>query len=307
MGVTGLVEIVRLGLYRMTRKNIHDAKWQFKTKKHHVVLAFLPLLAFSPASAHDFWIQPERYWMGVGTPAPVSLFVGHGPDKHLWDADIKRIVSLTSLGPSGLVDQNGAFEQGGTGRLSFNERGFHVVALTTNSASSELPAASFNDYLTTEGLTPAIAFRQANNQTDRPGTEIYSRRAKLLVRVGNAVMTNAAHVTKPLGLTLEIVPEQNPYLVAAPAPLPFRIYYEGRPLSGATVKLNDLGADAKPAAKAISDTSGRVAFNVPRKGQWQVNVVWTKPLPQPQSPNASAQFDTIFSSLTFGFDTPPPL
>jgi uncharacterized GH25 family protein len=254
-----------------------------------------------PVSAHDFWIQPQRFWLAVGNATPVSLFVGHGPDKQLWDADIRRIVRLTSIGPKGTVNQLGSIQQGGLGSLSFRDQGFHVVALETNSASSELPALRFNDYLAAEGLTPAIAFRAANRQTNMPGTEIYSRRAKVLLRVGNPGSTNDAYVTRPMGLTLEIVPGQNPYTLPSDAALPFVIYYEGRPLAGATVMLNDLSADAKPVAKTLSNTSGRVAFRVPRQGQWQVNVIWTKPLPQ----GSSTQFSTTFSSLTFGFDPPP--
>jgi uncharacterized GH25 family protein len=272
-----------------------------KGRSYRSCLALLSFFAVWPASAHDFWIQPQRFWLAVGVPTAVSLFVGHGPDRQLWDADITRIVRLTSIGPKGLVNQMSNFRQGGIGRLSFQDQGFHVVALETNSASSELPALRFNDYLAAEGLTPAIAFRQANRQTNMPGSEIYSRRAKVLLRVGRSPSANAAAVTRPIGLTLEIVPSQNPYTLPATAPLPFQIYFEGRPLAGATVMLNDLRADAKPVAKVISDGSGRVAFVVPRQGQWQVNVIWTKPLPQ----RAAAQFSTTFSSLTFGFDPPP--
>jgi uncharacterized GH25 family protein len=286
------------------QRKLTKPTWHFlKAKKYGICLTLASVFAVWPASAHDFWIQPQRFWLAVGNSTPISLFVGHGPDKQLWDADIRRIVRLISIGPKGLVNQIGSIRQGGVGSLSFADQGFHVVALETNSASSELPALRFNDYLAAEGLTPAIAFRQANRQTNMPGSEIYSRRAKLLLRVGNSGSTNDAHVTAPLGQTLEIVPSQNPYTLAAAAPLPFVIFYEGRPLAGATVMLNDLSADAKPVAKVISDASGRAAFRLPRRGQWQVNVIWTKPLPQ----GARAQFSTTFSSLTFGFDPPPNL
>ena len=264
-------------------------------------LVTLGLVAVWPASAHDFWMQPEQFSLPIGTATPVSLFVGHGVDKHLWDADIKRVVRLFSVGPNGTTDQRNNFTQGGTGILSFVDQGYHVAALESNRATSALSASEFNAYLVEEGLTSAVRHRKNNKLTNTSGTETYSRRAKSLFRVGTPTLSHSALVTRPLGLTLEIVPEQNPHTLPAAAPIPFRIYFEGRPLRGATVKLTDLSADAEPVAKQISNASGRVAFLMPRQGQWQVNVVWTKPLPR----GSSAQFDTIFSSLTFGFDPIP--
>jgi hypothetical protein len=47
---------------------------------------------------------------------------------------------------------------------------------------------------------------------------------------------------------------------------------------------------------AVSDASGRVAFDLPDDGAWQVQVVWTRAL----EAGSRADFDTVFSSLTFG-------
>lgn len=266
-----------------------------------VLLAVFGACIAVPALAHDFWLQPARFWVPAGGATPVSLLVGHGSNRRHWDADINRVTSLRSIGPAGPVDLRGSLRQGGTGRMSFSTPGVHVVALQTGHAQSDLPALRFNDYLQTEGLTPAIQLRRRNRQTNAPGKEIYSRRAKALVRVGAVAMGNAPHITTPLGMTLEIVPERNPYAVPSPQALPFRIYYEGRPLAGALVKLTNLGADAEPAATRISNASGRVAFTLPRRGNWLLNVVWTEPL----AGNPAADFDTTFSSLTFGFEAAP--
>lgn len=254
-----------------------------------------------PAVAHDFWIQPGRFWLAPGVTTPVSLLVGHGSNRQLWDADINKVTAIRSRGPNGSVNLDGVIRQGGVGRMMFSVPGVYVVSLETGHAFSDLPALRFNDYLKEEGLTPAISLRRRNNTTETAGREIYSRRAKALIRVGPGPLAEAAHVTTPLGLTLEIVPERNVYAAPAGQPLPFRIYYEGRPLAGALVKLTNLGADAEPAATQISNRAGRVAFTLPRRGNWQLNVVWTKPL----TGHPTANFDTTFSSLTFGFETAP--
>ena len=73
--------------------------------------------------------------------------------------------------------------------------------------------------------------------------------------------------------------------------------YQGRPLAGALVKLNDLAADAQPVETHRTDASGRATFKARRSGEWQLNVVWSEPLAN----SRSADFMTTFSSLSFGF------
>lgn len=266
-----------------------------------VWIAVLGACVAIPAYAHDFWLQPARFWVQPGAAVPVSLVVGHGANRQLWDADINRVTSVRSVGPTGSVDVRGRIRQGGTGQLSFTTPGVHVVSLETGHAQSDLPPMRFNDYLEEEGLTPAIELRQRSRQTDRPGQEIYSRRAKALVRVGAGTVGEAPHVTRPLGQTLELVPHHNLYAVPTGRALVFRVYYKGRPLPGALVKLTNLGDDERPAATMRSNAQGRVAFTVPRRGNWQLNVVWTEPV----AGNPTADFDTTFASLTFGFAAGP--
>ena len=50
-------------------------------------------------------------------------------------------------------------------------------------------------------------------------------------------------------------------------------------------------------AMHLSDAAGRASFAVPRTGTWLINVIWTKPI----KGNPKADFDTTFSSLTFGY------
>jgi uncharacterized GH25 family protein len=98
-------------------------------------------------------------------------------------------------------------------------------------------------------------------------------------------------------LPLEIVPEANPYHAPQSATLPVRVFYAGHTLTGALVKLTDLGQDASPLETHLTDGNGHAIFAMPKSGTWLLNVVWTKALP----PSDETDFETIFSSLTFGF------
>jgi uncharacterized GH25 family protein len=85
--------------------------------------------------------------------------------------------------------------------------------------------------------------------------------------------------------------------------LPVHVLYNGRRLANATVKLTNLGNDAKPVAVAITDRAGRARFRIPASGNWLLNVVWGVPVVG----NSRFDFDTTFSSLTFGYPGAAPV
>lgn len=258
----------------------------------------LALLA-GPAQAHDFWIQPQTFRGTAGAQVPLTLQVGDGPDRSRSALPLRRIIRFDVVGPDGAArDAKASLSLGGPsadGVVKLAGGGVHVLVLATDSGGrSRLPAAKFEAYLRDEGLTPAIEARAKAGQAGRDGDERYSRAAKALVLAGEG----GAAAMRPVGLPLEITPLANPY--ARPDRLPVRVTYEGRPLAGALVKLTNLADDAKPAAELRTDAAGEASFAMPAKGDWRLAVVWTKPL----GPDEDADFETTFSSLTFGLSAP---
>jgi uncharacterized GH25 family protein len=262
-------------------------------------MLILALSLSGTAQAHDFWLQPQSWQTAPGRPLPVLVEVGHGGDRERWAAGSDRLLVLRELGAGGAVDLRPLFKPGGKVphlTRTFRREGLHVLSLVSNNAVSDLPAIRFNDYLKEEGLTPAIEARTRSGKMNTNGRELYSRRAKTLVQVGRPSATDNALATRPLGLTLEIVPLRNPYSLGTDHVLPVQVLFEGRPVSGALVKLTNLEFDAKPLKMVRTDGAGRASFQVPRTGSWLLNVVWTKP-----DATRKADFLTTFSSLTFGY------
>ena len=265
------------------------------------LLVFTAGLALAAsASAHDLWLQPNEFWQVSGQAFPMAVLIGHGPDRENWGLRADRIVLLKDFAPDRREFNLLPFVRARDGATSlplrFSQPGTHVVAMQSNHAQSDLPAERFNEYAQTEGLTPAIAFRARTGANGKAGREIYSRRAKMIIQIGAADPKSSVAVTRPVGFDLEIVPERHPYLLKAAEKLPVRVYYRGKPLSGALVKLTNLNADARPVEEHRTDAAGRARFTIPAKGKWLLNVVWTRPI----TGNPKADFDTIFSSLTFG-------
>lgn len=251
------------------------------------------------AFAHDFWLQPMSWQAAPGAPLPFVVEVGHGPFRQQWGADGGHLLALNDLASGGTIDLRPLFKPGGEVphlTRTFQREGLHIVSLVSTNAASNLPSIRFNDYITAEGLTPAIEARAKAGATGSNGRELYSRRAKALIQVGRTKSGDDDRATRAIGLTLEIVPLRNPYSLAADHILPVQILYEGRPLAGALVKLTNLEFDQKPLRVMRSDARGRASFQVPQVGSWLVNVIWTKPINSPD-----ADFLTTFSSLTFGY------
>ncbi len=268
-----------------------------------LALALVAVASANAAAAHDFWLQPRDFATAVDTPDPVTIEVGHGPARQRWSAALDRVATFVAVGSAGTKDIHDALQPPGgpaDATLTFSRPGTYVVVLATNRATSDLPAIRFNDYIKAEGIAPAIAARTAAGATDTPGRELYSRRAKAIVHVGPATAAEP-QVTRPIGLTLEIVPGRDPTAAGFDMTLPVTVLYDGAPLAGAFVKLNNLDFDARPVATATTDAHGAAVFKVPFKGLWQMNVVWTKPIHDPR-----ADFDTVFSSLTFGWSRNDP-
>lgn len=269
---------------------------------YRYVLAALAALCAAPAGAHDSWLDPQFFHVSAGTPVPLGFVVGHGSER----APASLVprpswaVSMISLGPDGAKQER--LELGsstaGPGTVTLDSRGVHVIALASSHFRNELPADEFTAYLKDEGLTLALRSREETGRTDARGREVYNRIAKTLIEVGPPSASAGAAATTPLGLSLEIVPGQNPYAADRRDRLPVRIFYHGRPLSGALVTLNDLESGAWPTSSMRTDRRGRVAFKVPRSGRWMLNVVWSRPL----ADYPHGDFETTFSSLTFGYE-----
>ena len=262
-----------------------------------LLLTAAAVLIAWPAQAHDFWLQPRSFHLPGPGLAPTSMQIGHGDDRETWAVRPERIVQFRALGPTGPVDlrpmvRAGAADQ----RVALTTPGLHVLAYESNAIPSTLPAKRFNDYLREEGLTPALQAREREGRAQTPGREIYSRRAKALVMVGAETRRPQPHVTAPVGLTLEIVPERDPYTLPSGEPLPVRVVYQGQPLPGALIKLTDLNRDEKPVEVLVTDRSGRASFRPRQDGDWLLTVVWTRPLVG----DPRAEWETVFSSLTFG-------
>ena len=229
---------------------------------------------------------------------PITIEVGHGPFRSRWSGALDRVVLFRDFAPGGKIDLKPILHPtpDQDAILTFPAAGTQMLLFESTDALSNLPSIRYNDYAKVEGLTPSLEYRAKNGQTQANGRESYSRRCKALINVGAGGKPNPA-ITQPVGFNLEIVPAISPYALKTGQLLPVQVLYQGRPLAGALVKLTNLEFDVRPVSTHLTDASGHAAFEIPRTGDWLLNVIWTQPI----KGKPDADFETTFSSLTFGY------
>lgn len=263
-------------------------------------LAALALMtaAAQPASAHDFWISLDHWQLPQDGPINADMRVGTGADPERWKMRLERVIAFRTIAPDRAIADRTALlvapdaQQWYDAIVPFSGTGTHLLVFETTPATSDLEAAAFDDYVAHEGLSAVATHRAALKTPGTPGRELYARRAKALVQVGAAC---SPHALQPVGLSLEIVPLVNPHCTTQ-ADMPVEVRFRGKPLAGALVRMESLSNPAGETEQR-TDANGRAAFAMARDGNWKISLVWSVPIED----NASAEYDTLFSSLSFGF------
>jgi len=264
--------------------------------RRHALLVVVAIVS-SRASllGHDMWIDPTAFSPDSGQIVGVRLRVGQdllGDPLPRDPALINQFIFEDAAGRKPLVGRDGADP---AGFLRVAMPGLLVIGYRSNPSAVELTAEKFNQYLKEEGLDAIAALRARRNDTGAKAREIFSRCAKSLVLSGSA---KEGQGDRPLGFTLELVAEQNPYALRAGQDLPVRLTYENRPLAGAlVVAMNRQNPSEKLTARTDSD--GRVRLRLRAGGMWLVKAVHMVPAPA----GSNADWASFWASLTFELRT----
>ncbi|PWU04481.1 MAG: hypothetical protein C5B51_16655 [Terriglobia bacterium] len=259
---------------------------------------FILLIAITQSSlhAHDMWIEPTTFSPEPGQIVGVKLRVGQdllGDPLPRNSTLVNQFVVEDPEGRKPVVGREGADP---AGFLRAAVPGLLVVGYSSNPSATELAAEKFNQYLREEGLEAVAAARARRNQTNASAHELFSRCAKSLLLLGPAKEPQG---DRPLGFTLELVAERNPYTLRAGQDLPVRLTYEKQPLAGAlVVAMNRQNPSEKFSARTDSD--GRVRLRLRPGGMWLVKAVHMIPA----APGSNAEWASYWASLTFEMRNP---
>lgn len=277
--------------------------------KHLAVgLALAGVLATADAlTAHDFWLVPNAFQIGVGETLTVlgqtssrfpttesAVATDRVADARLIGATDETRISDLSVADKSL-------------RLSARPSapGQYIVAASLHWRSMRESAASFRRYLQLEGAPAAL------ERIDREGlltgrdslTRRYAKYAKTLVQVGNG---GGRAFSRMAGHPLEFRPESDPAALRPSDTLAVRLLFQGRPLADARVHAGAVrwsaGATVHDSAHAVapdveirSDANGVIRIPIMTGGLWNVRTIQIV-----QSPSgAGADWDAHWATLVF--------
>ncbi|MDQ2773151.1 MAG: DUF4198 domain-containing protein [Bacteroidota bacterium] len=260
------------------------------------------------ALAHEFWLEAPRFRLQPGDTANVHTFIGADFKGEPWTTKAVKVHRLVRFGPAPADTTNltpaPGFADTDTFRTAFTfaRPGTHLVLLQSTSSFIELPAAQFNAYLREEGLDFAAKLRQENEETTKPGREAYSRCAKTLIQVGEPALVPLAADSacrRAYGLPLELVPEQNPYRLAADKALTVRVLRLGKPAFGVAVQVWQRQPGGLPTTHYATraNQSGRILLRLSGPGPYLLSTVDMRPAPARL--RTRADWQSTWASLTF--------
>jgi uncharacterized GH25 family protein len=250
-------------------------------------IAIGSLLAAVPAAAHDFWIEPSTY-----RPAPLQrLTLRHRVGSHFLGDPVPRdeglLVRFAAIAGDGERRVPGVHGRDPAGIAQAPESGTLVVAYESRGTVAEMTPDKLALYAQEEGVASQLP---AGWQGKAAMRDRFSRSVKSLLVVGG---TGSAGFDRVAGLPLELVPLVDPTTLAAGGTLPLRLLWQGKPVAGIQVAALSRLDPAKPLL-ARSDGEGRVAFQLPRTGEWLVKAVKIVPASGP-----GADFGSVWATLTF--------
>ncbi len=263
----------------------------------------LALFATTAAFAHDLWIEPSAFRAPVGSAVSLFLRIGSGGLAESFPRVGSQLIRFEASSGSDKAASIPGLEGGDpAGFLRAGAPGLWTIAYESRPSFVELPAAKFEEYLNEEGLDAIARSRRQRGEQMAPGTELFSRSIKSLLRVGTTGV-GAPSRDRAIGLPLELIAEGDLGARVPAEPLRLRLLWRGEPLGGALVDLRRLdgatdgrraagGFVVGPATSRRTDREGRVAFDA-GPGVWLAAVVHMEASTDPR-----AAWRSVFGTLT---------
>lgn len=253
-------------------------------------LAVLCVLQAAPASAHEFWIEPEDFRPAPGAKVPVRLFVGQffkGNSMPWLSDNFPQFYFTDARGTENFRSVLGD-DPAATLTVRAPGRFWIVVRSGYFDLLYEKPG-EFDAFLAMEGIDHLVPREQRGKV---PVKEIYSRCAKALLLAGKPAAGSAPD--RAFGLPLELVAETDPY-AGKTREFTVRLLHRGAGLPGVLVTAFNKAVPGKRLTEARTDASGRARLALDGSGVWLLNAVHLVPAPNQRR----AQWETLWASLTF--------
>jgi uncharacterized GH25 family protein len=247
-------------------------------------------------SAHEFWLQPEKFIYRRTEPINIRFYVGENFEGENWSGDTAKVKALYFYYADVKDDLTDAMgkEKGDSIRFALTDEGTAMVTFNSKNSFIELDAAKFNAYLLEDGLKDAVKYRKRNSETDSAGREFYQRSVKTILQVGSVLDTTYLQQTE---LPLDIIPQSNPYAIKKRKEITVKVFFNDAPLTGTLMKIWHRKKNKITKEEYVTNQSGEISFDVERTGEWMVSCVKMIRLKD----DSTANWQSYWGSCTWGY------
>lgn len=257
----------------------------------------LLVTAASAAFGHEFWLEPDSFFLARGQRTALHLYVGESlkkDEERTYQAG--KTDGFTLYSNYGTFDMRSLAEDGVAPLITIggDRDGTYLLSMERNWSNITLDAAKFEDYLKEDGMEYVIAERKRLKESAKDGRERYRRYLKAILQVGSERDATAKRL---LGSRLEIVPLDNPYSKKRGDTVRFQVYFSGRTLAGRNVFADNRDGDKYSTQKAETDANGVVTFKIDKTGVWLIRLVHMQ---RCEKNCGDADWESFWTALTFG-------
>ncbi len=252
------------------------------------------LLLAAAAWGHDLYLMPEQFMLPAAGPLRVVFQNGDAFPEGSSNVKPERLRNTRAAMKSGSSNFEGITAEAKRTVASVRVAGEGVAILTAQTIPNfiELAPAKFTSYLKHENLTHVIEWRQQHGETAKPGRELYSKYVKSLVQVGKS----DGYFREKTGLTIEIVPEVDPYSLRPGGELPVQVLFRGKPAANLAVEAAWL-EKGKSVVRTVGRTDGEGRLKIPVKaaGPHRLHAIAMERCADAKA----ADWESFWASLTF--------
>lgn len=249
-------------------------------------IAVLLVLPAGPALAHDTWLIPARFAVRPGSAVTLELTsASRFPEaESVVAADRLAATGVRLAGLTRPLEVKGAGAKALELSATLPASGIAALWVESRPRTLTLGAAEVEEYLNEIGAPAAARARWKSSGRWR---ETYRKLAKTIVRVGEPGADGSW--AEPVGMELEIVPEQDPTAVPAGTPFPIRVLRGGKGLPGFSVAAEGGGRSSM----RTTDADGRATFTLDEPGAWLIKGTLLE-----ESKAPDADWESLFTTLT---------
>lgn len=263
-----------------------------KSIKYLLITSFIFSSIFTVA--HEYWIAPVKYKVKSNESFSINCYAGEDFKEEVWAKRKDRTLQVKLFHENEIMDITPKFIAQDSVKIPMylSKEGNHLIAIRTKPSYIEMEGKAFNAYLEEDGMANILAYREKNNLSEKKSREYYQRCAKTLLQVDGK---NDETYKINTGMTLEIIPQNNPYTLDAEE---LNVYFEfkGKPLANYQVR-TWCKKDGKLIVKSFhkTDANGYAKLPIKEKGEWMISVVKM----ELYSDTNKADYDSYWGSFTF--------